>query len=105
VSLKDHPQLVTVPKEQLDMLQGEVQQLRQQFGQAQAVLHQRSEPMLTAVLDALNQLATFAETPGHPANAVARDLLQKWVAANDRARKVVEGRPSIAVANGNFPHA
>ena len=66
-------------------LQQENARLQQQLVSMQALLNQRAEPIGTAVLDTLTRWCEMAETPGHPAQAAAVDLLKKWVQANDRA--------------------
>jgi len=58
-------------------LQRENVQLRQTVAQQQQVLHQRAEPLVAAVIDALNMLCALA-AQGHPA---APELLKGWHAA------------------------
>lgn len=80
--------------------QQQIAELGQQNQVLQQLLRQRSEPMLAAVLDAMNDLSAMAEQ-GHPG---ARDLLAKWNAALERARAAAPGKPSgIVVANGHVP--
>lgn len=80
--------------------QQQIAELGQQNQLLQQLLHQRSEPMLAATLDALNNLSAMAEQ-GHSG---ARDLLAKWNAALERARNAAPERPSgIVVANGHVP--
>jgi hypothetical protein len=61
-------------------------------------LHEREEPMALAVLDTLNVWCSMAETPGHPAQAKALELLTNLVGALHRARELVERQPSGHIA-------
>ena len=84
-----------------DRLRAENAQLRQALQtaqqtamQQQMILHQRAEPQLTAVMDALDTLAQMAEQ-GHPQ---ARELLARW----NQVQRRVQGAGSklTVVRNG-----
>jgi hypothetical protein len=71
--------------------------LKQTVAQQQMVLHQRAEPMLTAVMDALDNLCQMAEQ-GHPA---ARQLLTRWLQVQRRTQDATRGL--AVVRNGTVP--
>ena len=72
-------------------LQAENERLQQVITQLQQALVQRGEPVAQAVIDTVNHWCDIVEQPGHPAWSIAVGLLEKWVAANDRARRATSG--------------
>ena len=88
-------------------LQAENQRLRETVQAQQQVIHQRAEPMALAVLDTLTRWCEWAGTPGHPAQAAAANLLERWVETQERARQTKAGIlvvPNLP-GNGHGPSA
>jgi hypothetical protein len=65
-------------------LQAENQMLRQ-------ALHQRGEPLAMAVLDCFDSWVNMAEAKNHPANAAARQLIQRWIGLQEKMRPIAHG--------------
>lgn len=63
-----------INREQVEAIVAENQQLQQMVAQQQQLLNSRSEPLLTAVIDALHNVAGLANQ-GHP---VAQQILERW---------------------------
>jgi hypothetical protein len=84
----------------IELLNAQNAQLQQQNAQLSGLLHQRAEPLWTAVLDATTTLIAMAEQ-GHPQ---AREMLGKWVRAQDAARELVHRSP-LTVPHGSVPRA
>lgn len=83
------------PAELVEVLQAENQRLQQELMAARQVLHQRSEPMLAAVIDSLATVAQMA-AQGHPG---AQAMITSWKRSLALAERAAGG---IVVAR-NLP--
>ena len=89
------------PAELVEALQAENQRLQQELYAARQVLHQRAEPILTAIIDSLATVAQLA-AQGHPgAQAIVSGWKRSLALAEQAGSGIVVARN--LPANGSGP--